>query len=94
MNYKIQILDSGRHFDAPHYLAGPRTPDHVRKLGYGFTPEPADAWPFPSAAQAFAKLRIVDRHMGGSLKMGVIQWAARNHKGDNEAINRNPATTD
>lgn len=70
MNYKIIVLTPS---GATQYLSGPRAPDHVRKLGYGFTPDLTDAWPFPSAAQAFAKLRIVNKHMGGSLKMGVIQ---------------------
>ena len=73
MTYKIQIIAPSGVATATQYLSGPRTPDHVRKSGYGFTADLTAAWPFPSAAQAFAKLRIVDRHMGGSLKMGVVQ---------------------
>jgi hypothetical protein len=55
------------------YLAGPRNPAEVRKLGYGFTSDPAAAWPFASEKQAAAKLRIVDRHMGGSLSLEVVR---------------------
>ena len=46
------------------YLKGPRAPHVVRKLGYSFTDDPTEAWPFPSEKQAQAKGRIVARHMG------------------------------
>lgn len=46
-----------------HYLAGPRTPEKVRRDGYGFTFDPAAAWPFPTEAQAQHKARVVERHM-------------------------------
>lgn len=46
------------------YLEGPRDAATVAKRGYGFTPDKAKAWPFPSESQATAKARIVDRHMG------------------------------
>jgi hypothetical protein len=55
------------------YLQSPRTPAEVRKLGYGFTSDPAGAWPFVTEKQAAAKLRVVDRHMGGSLSLEVVR---------------------
>jgi len=54
------------------YIAGPRTPEQVRKNGYGFTSDRSAAWPFATEKQAAAKLRIVDRHMGGSLELEVV----------------------
>jgi hypothetical protein len=54
------------------YLQGPRTPAEVRKLGYGFTSDRSAAWPFATEKQAAAKLRVVDRHMGGSLELEVV----------------------
>jgi hypothetical protein len=54
------------------YLAGPRTPAEVRKLGYRFTSDRGAAWPFATEKQATAKLRIVDRHMGGALDLEVV----------------------
>jgi hypothetical protein len=55
------------------YLQGLRTPAEVRKLGYRFTTDRAAAWPFPTEKQAAAKLRVVSRHMGGSLELEVVQ---------------------
>jgi hypothetical protein len=46
-----------------HYLQGPRTPQKVKKDGYGFTSDPSQVWPFPSETAAQAKARIVARHM-------------------------------
>ena len=46
-----------------HYLAGPRTPEKVRRDGYGFTFDPAAAWPFHGEARAKEKARLVERHM-------------------------------
>ena len=63
------ILAKGR---ARIYLAGPRTPAEVRRTGYGFTSDRSAAWPFATEKQATAKLRIVDRHMGGSLDLEVV----------------------
>jgi hypothetical protein len=45
------------------YLKGPRPPAQVRRDGYGFTSDLAEAWTFPSEQQAAAKARIVNRHM-------------------------------
>ena len=50
--------------DYRQYLHGPRTPETVKRLGYGFTLDPDKAWPFESRAKAAAKARIVTRHMG------------------------------
>jgi hypothetical protein len=65
MNHHIRTAD-GR------LLAGPRTPAEVRRTGYGFTSNPATAWSFPTEKQAQAKLRVVSRHMGGSLELEVV----------------------
>lgn len=46
------------------YLKGPRSPKEVRKHGYAFTPHLAEAWSFPTQAQARNKERIVYLHMG------------------------------
>ncbi len=45
------------------FLQGPRTPAQVRKLGYGFTTDKQQAWTFPTAGKASAKLHAVARHM-------------------------------
>lgn len=45
------------------YLQGPRTPAQVRKLGYGFTTDTQEAWTFPTAVKASAKLHAVALHM-------------------------------
>ena len=50
--------------DGGQYLQGPRTPEAVKALGYGFTTDPEKAWPFPTLPQAKAKARHVTRHMG------------------------------
>jgi len=55
------------------YLAGLRTLAEARKLGYRFTSDRGAAWPFATEKQAAAKLRIVDRHMGGSLNLEVVR---------------------
>jgi hypothetical protein len=55
------------------YLQGPRTPEVVRRDGYGFTADPAAAWPFDNPAQATAKAKIVILHMGSNeLQFTVI----------------------
>ena len=59
----IQIADVSTPLHR-QYIKGPRTPKDVARDGYGFTADPAAAWPFASAALAQAKARIVDRHMG------------------------------
>ena len=59
----IQVSGPASHLSG-QYLQGPRNPQQVARYGYGFTPDPVAAWPFVSAAQALAKARIVNRHMG------------------------------
>ena len=44
-------------------LQGPRTPQKVKRDGYGWTFDLAQAWTFPSKNEAEAKCRIVERHM-------------------------------
>lgn len=44
-------------------LQGPRTPQKVKRDGYGWTFDPAEIWTFPSKKQAAQKCRIVERHM-------------------------------
>jgi hypothetical protein len=45
------------------YLQGPRTPQKVKRDGYGFTTDIGSAWPFSSHISATHKARIVCRHM-------------------------------
>lgn len=45
------------------FLQGPRTPQQVKKLGYGFTDIEIEMWTFPTEAKAQAKARVIDRHM-------------------------------
>lgn len=45
-------------------LKGPRSAADVAKLGYAFTWDRDQAWPFPSQKAAAAKSRIVNLHMG------------------------------
>lgn len=58
----IPFVSYPRNSLVGQYLEGPRDPKKVRRLGYGFTTDPAKAWPFPNENQA--KALIVDRHMG------------------------------
>lgn len=58
------VVSYPRDLPAGQYLQGPRTPGKVRRDGYGFTPDPAKAWTFPSERAATAKAAIVERHMG------------------------------
>jgi hypothetical protein len=60
----VVVVGYPRNSMAGQYLEGPRDPKTVKKLGYGFTPDIAKAWPFPNERQAKAKALIVDRHMG------------------------------
>jgi hypothetical protein len=53
---------TGPHLDGS-YLQGPRTPQKVKRDGYGFTADIEQAWPFSSHISATAKARIVCRHM-------------------------------
>ncbi len=46
------------------YLQGPRPPKLVKKLGYRFTFERSEAWPFDTEKAAANKARIVNAHMG------------------------------
>jgi hypothetical protein len=59
------------------YLEGPRSPAKVKQDGYGFTDDPAKAWPFPTRKQAQRKAAIVDRHMGwGAGVLGIDELRA------------------
>jgi len=62
-SFVVQVTAAGGRL-AGQFLAGPRSPKDVRKLGYRFVPDRRQAWPFPSAKSASAKATIVDRHMG------------------------------
>lgn len=57
MTHFIRTSDDGR------YLQGPRTPAQVRKLGYGFTYDIRQAWPFATPGAARGKRHAVARHM-------------------------------
>jgi hypothetical protein len=60
----VVVVDRQSRQPIGRYLKGPRPPAQVRRDGYGFTSDLAEAWTFPSEKQAAAKARIVDRHMG------------------------------
>lgn len=49
------------------YLKGPRSPAEVRRRGYGFTKDIAEAWPFDTPGKASRKRHAVARHMSWSL---------------------------
>lgn len=68
----VRVSDSPQGLLTGKYLQGPRTAKLVARLGYGFTDDSAEAWPFPSEARAAEKLRIVDRHMGNCMQMEVV----------------------
>ena len=57
-------------------LRGPFTPKQVRRYGYRFTANPAEAWPFPDEAQAKNKACIVNKHIGWT-KEGQNHMAVR-----------------
>jgi hypothetical protein len=60
----VLVIGCQKKSMAGQYLEGPRSPKKVKRYGYGFTNDPAKAWPFASQPQANAKALIVDRHMG------------------------------
>lgn len=60
----VIIITQASYQRGGKYLQGPRTPEKVKRHGYGFTADPSEAWPFSTEAAAKAKARIVDRHMG------------------------------
>jgi len=51
-------------FHGLRFLQGPRSPEKVERDGYGLTEDPAQAWTFPSEAQAANKARVFDLHIG------------------------------
>jgi len=57
----LHLQDNGGTW---HTLKGPYDPAKISKRGYGFTPDPAAAWPFPSPESALAVARDVASHMG------------------------------
>lgn len=61
------------------HLQGPRTPQEVRRRGYGFTPSPVHAWAFKSRKQAEHKARIVERHMGWGEGVLIVEELPRRH---------------
>jgi len=61
--YRIEVAPDINGVRRP-YLEGPRSPEQVKKKGYGFTADVDAAWPFPNQVQALAKARVVNRHMG------------------------------
>lgn len=74
MKYLIQVPASdpspGR---GGKFLQGPRTPERVKRDGYGFTLDAAAAWRFASRAKAAAKARIVNAHMGWGEVLVVVE---------------------
>lgn len=58
------LIEIGSGNLAGMFLKGPRSAADVAKLGYAFTWDRDQAWPFPSQKAAAAKARIVNLHMG------------------------------
>lgn len=58
-----------------YYLKGPRTPAEVRRRGYGFTKDIAEAWPFATQGEASRKRHAVARHMSWSLDKQEVKSA-------------------
>lgn len=64
MNHVLQITEGPTR---GHYLKGPRSPADVRRFGYGFTTNIAEAWPFATPGEASRKRHAVARHMSWTL---------------------------
>jgi hypothetical protein len=62
MIYVVKITDPRRYPIGP-YLQGPRTPQQVRRDGFGFTSDIGQAWPFATLGEARRKASAVNRHM-------------------------------
>jgi hypothetical protein len=62
MSYIVKITD--KRYPIGPYLQGPRTPQHVRRDGYGFTTDIGHAWTFAADGDARRKATVVNRHMG------------------------------
>lgn len=60
--------------DGRGVLTGPRTPQEVKKFGYGFRHADAYYWRFPNEKQAAHKASIVNKHMGWT-KQGITNMA-------------------
>lgn len=60
--------------DGRGVLTGPRTPQEVKKFGYGFRHADAYYWRFPNEKQAAHKASIVNKHMGWT-KRGIANMA-------------------
>ena len=73
MKTYIIVVGYPRNSLANEYLQGPRSPKLVRKSGYGFTRNIAEAWPFTSKRAAEYKARIVDRHMGWGEGVMIVE---------------------
>lgn len=64
MTHVLQITEGPTR---GHYLKGPRLPAEVRRRGYGFTKDIAEAWPFDTPGKASRKRHAVARHMSWTL---------------------------
>ena len=81
----VTLVGYPRDSLAGRYLEGPRDPKKVKRDGYGFTTDPAKAWPFPTKKQAEAKARIIERHMGwgeGVMVVGPLADEMQNNRGE------------
>lgn len=64
MNHVLQIVEGSL---PGQFLKGPRSPADVRKLGYAFTGNAAEAWPFATQGEASRKRHAVAKHMSWPL---------------------------
>lgn len=75
IHYYVQMQSGAANNQlAGQFLQGPRTPERVRRCGYGFTSDLADAWPFDTAADAAEKGAIVDSHIGWEPRLAAVSF--------------------
>lgn len=90
----VTLVGYPRNSLVGRYLEGPRDPTRVKRDGYGFTTDPAKAWPFPTKKLAEAKARIIDRHMGwgdGEMVVGPLADEMQNTRGVGRRDGASPA---
>jgi hypothetical protein len=74
--FVLQITDG---YLCDYYLKGPRSPADVRKYGYSFTNNIAEAWMFATSGEASRKRHAVARHMSWTLDKLYIATSSYMH---------------
>lgn len=73
MKFGVKIQGTGCPAIDGRWLRGPRSPSDVRKLGYSFTDQPEEAWPFATAGEATRKAGVIARHMSSGASVEEIR---------------------